>query len=100
MLGTKNMGCWIGWYKKISPSLVKSGKAPADWKPKIDLFLSKITSTTCIIEPVYLSSTSDVEKFIVKGKHEFIAESIYSGIGTYFNQINNEAVIPEVVEPS
>jgi len=100
MLGTHNVGSWIGWYKKISPSLVKNGKAPSDWRPKIDLFLSKINTTTCLIEPFYLSSVSDVEKFLTRNKHEFVAEAVKSGIEIYLKdegKIESESTMDELV---
>lgn len=84
-LGTRNNGSWIGWFKKISPTLVKSGKAPADWKPKIDLFLSKTHCPSILIEPFYLSSVADVNQFLTMRRHDFVAEAIVNGIQLYVN---------------
>lgn len=88
MLGTHNQGSYVGWYKKISPSMVKDGKISSsylkDFKPKIDLILSKIQSTTALIEPFFLSSPQDVQEFVITDKSEFIAESIRRGINGYF----------------
>src|SRR5215210_8047929 len=69
-LGTKNKGAYIGWFKKITPSMVEKGKAPNEWKAKIDLFLSKTVCPSAIIEPFYISSTTDCEDFISAEKHK------------------------------
>jgi N-acetylmuramoyl-L-alanine amidase len=90
-LNTEDRKSWLGWYKKISPSMVENGKAPEGWKAKIDLFLSKISCPTAFIEPFYISSTSDCKKFIVANRYDDIANSIRDGIIKYFNTIEQES---------
>lgn len=84
-LDTKNKGIYVGWYKKISPSMVEKGKAPEDWKVKIDLFISKTNCPSAIIEPFYISSTTDCEDFIASENHEEIADALAIGIEDYVN---------------
>jgi N-acetylmuramoyl-L-alanine amidase len=86
-LSTEDRKSWQGWYKKITPSMVESGKAPLGHKAKIDLFLSKINCPTAFIEPFYISSSSDCKKFIEKERYDDIANSIRDGIIKYFNTI-------------
>ncbi|QIG71427.1 putative endolysin protein [Rhizobium phage RHph_TM40] len=86
MLGSHNRGAWVGWFKKMSPSMVESNKFKVDFKPKIDLFLSKINAPSAIIEPYYISSIKDCDKYIANDKHDFVADAIYDGVIKYFNQ--------------
>lgn len=85
ILNTTNRKAFLGWYKKISPSMVERGKAPQGWKAKIDLYLSKINCATAFIEPFYISSPSDCNKFIAGDQYELIADAIRDGIVKYFD---------------
>lgn len=91
-LKSSNQGAWTGWYKRISPAMVSSNKAPADWKPKIDLFLSKIHCTSCIIEPFFLSSIDDCNKYISDSQYELIAEAIGVGIVNFLGLSNDDLI--------
>lgn len=84
-LETESKGSWVGWYKKIGPKLVKAGKAPVNWKPKIDLFLSKLKCPSAIIEPFFLSSLFDVNCYTNDENYEIIADAIINGIRNYQN---------------
>jgi len=87
-LNTRNQGSRAGWYKKISPKTVKDGRAPEGWKPKIDLFLKKVTCPAVLVEPFFLSSPNDVKKFILGRKLGFVAHSIANGIRRYFHDLD------------
>lgn len=89
-LGTKDREAHIGWYKKISPAMVAKGKAPTpEWKAKVDLFLSKTTCASAIIEPFYLSSEADCKQFINDEHYDKIADAIVSGIKSYLSSSNS-----------
>jgi N-acetylmuramoyl-L-alanine amidase len=78
-LDTPSKGSWVGWFKKIGPKLVKEGRAPADWKPKIDIFLSKTECTSAIIEPFFISSQHDCVEYNTEDKLQLIAKAILNG---------------------
>jgi len=83
-LGTKDRGAHIGWYKKISPAMVTKNKAPTpEWKAKVDLFLSKTTCPSAIIEPFYISSIGDCEQFISEEQYNEVANAIVEGVHSY-----------------
>ncbi len=63
--------------------MVDKGKAPENWKAKIDLFLSKTSCPSAIIEPFYISSVFDCDEFIKADKHEEVASAIMTGIDNY-----------------
>lgn len=87
ILNTTNNGTWVGWYKKIGPKLVKLGRAPEGWKPKIDLFLSRIPCTSAIIEPFFISSSSDCKKFTSQKSIDTVAKALLLGLKDYVDQI-------------
>ena len=87
-LNTRDKGMYVGWYKKITPAMVEKGKAPEDWKTKIDLFISKINCASAIIEPFYISSTDDCEDFITADAHEEVADALQVGILNYIKTIS------------
>jgi N-acetylmuramoyl-L-alanine amidase len=86
LLKTENKGSWVGWFKKVSPSMANSPNVPVPgFKPKVDLFLSKTTCPAALIEPYYISSSSDCEYF--KDKYEEIADAIIQGIENYYSLV-------------
>jgi len=84
-LNTEDNGAWVGWYKKISPKLVSLNKAPEGWTAKLDLFLAKTNCVPVIVEPFFISSQIDCEEFLIGQKITSVANSIYDGIESYFN---------------
>jgi N-acetylmuramoyl-L-alanine amidase len=70
----------IGWFKKITPAQVQAGKFSGHIC-KVDLLLSKTMCDAVIIEPYYISSRDDVERF--KNNPDLVASAIYEGLIQY-----------------
>lgn len=81
-LGLPKVGYYSGWYKKITPSMVNNGRAPADWTPKIDIFLAKLEDPIIpvLFEPFFISSQTDVESLSSDENLRSISKSIIDGI--------------------
>lgn len=85
-----SLGTEVGWYKHISPEIVKSGRCPEGWKPKLDLFLGKSNYTSVIVEPYFISSLDDCLKYTNPNMIDVIAQGLASGILSYFNHIHTD----------
>lgn len=90
-LNIPKVGYYAGWYKKITPSMVNNGKAPADWVPKIDIFLAKLDDPIIpvIVEPLFLSSSKDCSEFIKDDKLQLIAKSLLNGLVDFISNMDS-----------
>lgn len=83
VLKSINNGPKVGWFNKVGPS----GTEPTKSKPKIDLFLSKVTCTSVIVCPFHISNVYEITKYKFLGT-PVIAQSIVFGIENYFKTKN------------
>lgn len=80
VLKSINNGPKVGWFNKVGPS---SSNDSSRSKPKIDLFLAKITATSVIVCPFHISNVYEITKYKSLGV-DVIANSIVLGLENYF----------------
>jgi len=74
-LDVRDRGAKSGWWW--------GGALGADGKPtKMDAFVSQTDCPAFIPEPLFIDNDAEVEKWLVAGRHEQIAEAIAGGIIT------------------
>lgn len=86
IIGANNNGSMIGWYKKITPDMVKAKRSPPGWEAKIDLLLQMTSVPVVQFEPFYISSPDDVASFSSDAQMSSASAAIVDGIMTFLGR--------------